>query len=341
MNVKISKYNPAKLPPDPPSLEAASSAVRHVAVTAADAGMRVDRFLAAQLPGTPYTFLHRLMRTGQVRVNSGRVQGGVRLAAGDSVRLPPVRLALPQERTHPPDSWVRGMRERIVWRDGELLVLNKAAGMAVHGGSGDSWGAVDAMRRLFQWEESPLRPELCHRLDKETSGCLLFALTAPALRQMAAAFRAGTVEKEYWALVRGHPQPAAGVIDLPLLKGTVRAGERMVVSADRGLAARTRYQVISRFAHASLVQVWLESGRTHQIRVHFQSIGHPLAGDQKYGDPAFDGQMRTMGLRRLFLHARRLAFPHPVTGEQVTVETPLDAALQQVLQNLENSATQK
>lgn len=333
MNVKTSLSHSAKLPENPVPVEAKSSSVRHISVTDGDAGMRVDRFLATHLPGTPYSLLHRLLRTGQVRVNSGRVEGGVRLAVGDSVRVPPVRPATPQAQTHPPDGLVRKVRDRIVWRDESLLVLNKATGMAVHGGSGNLWGAVDAMRRLFQWEESNLQPELCHRLDKETSGCLLFALTPFALRQMAEAFRSGHVEKEYLALVRGHPQPAEGMIDLPLVKGMVRAGERMVIAADRGLTARTRYRVIRRLANASLVQVQLESGRTHQIRVHFQSIGHPIAGDGKYGDPIFDAQMGKMGLRRLFLHARRLSFPHPCTGEQVTVETALDSALEQVLQH--------
>lgn len=332
MNVKPSFSRLAKLPENPPTVEAKSSSVQHILVTEADAGLRVDRFLATHLPGTPYSLLHRLLRTGQVRVNSGRVQGGVRLAVGDSVRLPPVRLTEPQEQSHPPDSWVRKVQERIVWQDEALLVLNKAPGLAVHSGSGDLWGVVDAMRRLFQQEKSTLQPELCHRLDKETSGCLLFALTPFALRQMAEAFRSNKVEKAYLALVRGYPQPPEGVIDLPLIKGMAHAGERMVVAAEHGLAARTRYRVISRFANASLVQIQLESGRTHQIRVHFQSIGHPLAGDKKYGDPVFNAQMGKMGLRRLFLHAERLSFAHPCTGEQITVETALEGPLQQVLQ---------
>ncbi|MEO5362966.1 MAG: RluA family pseudouridine synthase, partial [Magnetococcus sp. DMHC-8] len=282
--------------------------------------------------------IHRLLRTGQVRVNGGRVRGNVRLAVGDGVRLPPVRLEPAAERTEarpfPPDTLVRAVRERIAWRDEALLVLNKPAGLAVHSGSGTTWGAVDAVRRLLMWEESGLHPELCHRLDRDTSGCLLFALTPVALRQMAAAFRTGTVEKVYLALVRGVPQPAEGLIDRPLTKGIVRAGERMVVSTGQGLVARTRYRVITRFAGTSLVQVMPESGRTHQIRVHFQSIGHPLAGDRKYGDTAFDGRMGRMGLHRLFLHAWRLSFPHPVTGLPMTVETPLDEALQRVLQGL-------
>lgn len=334
MNVKTSVFHPEKWQENLPDVKKKSSNVQHIVVTAADAGMRVDRFVGVHLPGTPHPFIQRLLRTGQVRVNSGRVQGGARLATGDAVRLPPVREN-PGEpsapRPFPPDTLVRAVRGRIVWRDDTLLVLNKAAGMAVHGGSGETWGAVDVMRRLFQWEESPLRPELCHRLDKETSGCLLFGLTPVALRQMAMAFRSGGVEKSYLALVRGHPQEE-GLIDLPLTKGVVRAGERIVVSAEHGLPARTRYRVLTRFGNASLLQVLLESGRTHQIRVHFQAIGHPLAGDRKYGDHAFNGRMGQVGVHRLFLHARRLSFDHPVTGVRITVEAPLDEALQRALQ---------
>ncbi len=338
MDVKMCISHFEKREKDPSCVGENFSTVQHLSVTDADAGMRIDRFLHAHWPGMPYSLIHRLLRTGQVRVNSGRARGGVRLAVGDAVRLPPVRLEEPDDhprnRPFPPDSWVRAVRERIVWRDETLLVLNKAEGMAVHSGSGTTWGAVDAVRRLLEWEESLLRPELCHRLDKDTSGCLLLALTPVAVREMAAAFRTGTVEKEYLALVRGHPQPDEGLIDLPLTKGVVRSGERMVVSTDHGLAARTRYRVMTRFANASLVQVFLESGRTHQIRVHFQAIGHPLAGDHKYGDSAFDLRMRKTGLHRLFLHARRLSFPHPGTGERISVEAPLDDPLQRVLQNL-------
>ncbi|MBF0161277.1 MAG: RluA family pseudouridine synthase [Magnetococcales bacterium] len=333
MNVKTSVSPVEKWQKSSPVVaEGSSLPVQHISITPADAGMRVDRFLGARLPGTPHALIQRLLRTGQVRINSGRVQGHVRLAVGDDVRIPPVRMAEPKTHTHPPDSLVRALQERILWRDETLLVLNKAAGLVVHGGSGDLWGAVDGVRRMLQWEESPLRPELCHRLDKDTSGCLLFALTPLAVRQMAAAFRTGTVEKEYLALVRGHPQPEEGLIDLPLSRGIVRGGERIVVSAGHGLAARTRYRLLRRFANASLMQVTLESGRTHQIRVHFQSIGHPLAGDRKYGDSAFNERFGKMGLHRLFLHARRLSFSHPTTGTQTTVEAPLDESLQRILQ---------
>ncbi|MBF0184223.1 MAG: RluA family pseudouridine synthase [Magnetococcales bacterium] len=307
--------------------------------------MRVDRFLQSHFTGAPYSFLHRLLRTGQVRVNGRRAQGGVRLQEGDSVRLPPVAWQPPVQESvkplHPPDGMVRTLRERILWRDETLLVLNKSSGMAVHAGSGEAWGAVDAMRRLFEWEESALRPELCHRLDKDTSGCLLFALTPFALRGMAEAFRAGQVEKRYLALVRGRLAEDEGVIDRPLSKGIMRGGERMVVSSTHGAAAVTRYQVRQRFANATLLELVLESGRTHQIRVHCQSIGHPVAGDRKYGDAAFDARMGKIGLHRLFLHAWQLSFRHPHSGAWMTVEAPLEDRLHQVLDQLSAATSRK
>ena len=334
MNVKPHVSSSGKTLANQPIIPPTFSSVQHVLVTAADVGLRLDRFLSQHFPGVPGSFIQRLLRTGQVRVNSGRVRGGVRLLLGDEVRLPPVRLPDPKEKLFPPERLVRMIQDRIIWRDEHLLVLNKPEGMAVHGGTGDLWGAVDALRRMVQLEEGESgksRPELCHRLDKATSGCLLFALTLEALRAMAAAFRRGTVHKEYLALVRGHPHPETGLIDLPLSKGVVRSGERMVVSTHLGSSARTRYQVMEKFSQASLVRVMPESGRTHQIRVHFQSIGHPLAGDNKYGDPYFDEQMKKMGLLRLFLHAERLSFLHPILEEQCQLQAPLDNTLMQVL----------
>lgn len=350
MNVKSCTSFSEKCQASPSHALPHLSPVRHVLVTHAEVGLRLDRFLRGHFPSVPLSFIQRLLRTGQVRVNSGRVRGNVRLVAGDKVRLPPVRLAIPKEEKHPPEHLVQAVRDRIIWQDEHMLVLNKPEGMAVHGGSGDPWGAVDAMRCLVplktencakhaptaQTFPNKNHPELCHRLDKGTSGCLLFAMNIEARRQMATAFRNKTVNKKYLALVRGHPRPEIGVIDLPLAKGVVRSGERMVVPASGGSPARTHYQIIARFDHASLLKITLESGRTHQIRVHFQSIGHPLAGDRKYGDPAFNERMKKIGLHRLFLHAQSLAFLHPITQKQMRIKAPLDEKLTKVLQSQHN-----
>ncbi|WP_130472059.1 RluA family pseudouridine synthase [Candidatus Magnetaquicoccus inordinatus] len=338
MDVKICNSQSAKRDENFSGTGQQSAEVEHILVSEQDAGMRVDRFLHGRFPSVPYSFLHRLLRTGQVRVNGKRVQGGGRLCVGDRLRLPPVRWqsdSLPSSRPlYPPDGMVRAVRERILWRDEALLVMNKASGMAVHGGSGETWGAIDAMRRLLQWEESPLQPELCHRLDKDTSGCLLFALTPFALRSMAEAFRHGKVEKRYLALVRGVVAKDEGVIDLPLSKGVVKGGERIVVSSSHGAAATTRFQVKQRFANATLLEIVLESGRTHQIRVHLQAIGHPVAGDRKYGDAAFDQRMAKIGLHRLFLHAWKLSFRHPQSAAVIALSAPLEEKLQQFINQL-------
>lgn len=341
MNVKSCAPFSEKEPTNPSSTEQTYTPVRHILVTHAEGGLRLDRFVRTHVPGLPISFIQRLLRTGQIRVNGGRVRGGQRLVVGDTVRMPPVRLNAPKKEKTAPDRLVHAVKDRILWRDEHLLFLNKPEGLSAHGGSGNTWGAVDAVRRMTQEQKDPTapaqpspveeRPELCHRLDKGTSGCLLFALTTEALRTMATAFREGTVDKHYLALVRGHPQSEKGIITLPLTKGMVRSGERMVVSSEEGAPARTRYRIMARFANASLVHVTPETGRTHQIRVHFQALGHPLAGDGKYGDHAFNERMKKIGLNRLFLHAHTLAFSHPITHNPLTVRAPLDAALMQVL----------
>lgn len=348
MNVKppMSSRQKCRIPPGettPPL-----SPVRHVPVSDAEEGVRLDRFLHGHLPGLPHSAIHRLLRTGQVRVNSRRARGSVRLRIGDEVRLPPVRPTPAKEAKTPPKHLVQAVKNRIIWHDDHLLVLNKPDGMTVHGGSGHTWGAIDAIRHVADHRRGEQadptlaqtalpgmgQPELCHRLDKSTSGCLLFALNKPALQRMTAMFRQGTIGKHYLALVRGHPHPAKGVIDRPLTKGAIRSGERMVVSEHGGVPARTHYRIIQRFARASLVAIRLESGKTHQVRVHFQSIGHPLAGDQKYGDHAFNTHLKRYGLNRLFLHARSLIFQHPITHIDMVVKAPLAEKLTQTLLSL-------
>ncbi len=315
--------------------------VRQVVVGHREAGMRLDRLLKDNLPDAPLSLLQKLLRTGQVRVDGSRKKGNYRLLQGERVRIPPVRLE-PQPghgrgehgRRCPPKV-VADIGKRILYRDSSLLVIDKPAAMAVHGGSGRSWGVVDAVREYLHAEsegDAVVSPELCHRLDRDTSGCLLFGLDKYSTRTLTAAFRDGKVDKGYLALVKGRPEPAQGVIDKALQKGVVRSGERMVVTdAATGRTARTRYRSERKFADATLMDVALETGRTHQIRVHFQSIGHPLALDGKYGDRLFNRQMKGLGLKRLFLHARRLRFKHPDSGRLVETVAPLDVELKHFL----------
>jgi 23S rRNA pseudouridine955/2504/2580 synthase len=319
--------------------------VRLVVVTYKEAGIRLDRFLKDQLNPAPISLLQKLLRTGQVRVDSKRKKGNYRLVEGEKVRIPPVTVDSDltsqdkNARQKCPPGAVAGIGPRILYQDSSILIINKPTGIAVHGGSGQRWGAIDAVREflpsLDKSDKSTL-PELCHRLDLDTSGCLMFGLGKYATRCLTAGFRDGDIQKGYVALVKGCPTPKKGLIDKPLLKGVVKGGERMVVTStlEEGQEARTRYQVAEKFATASLVDIILETGRTHQIRVHFQSIGHPLAQDNKYGERYFNQQMKQKGLGRLFLHAKSLVFTHPETKKQMEITAPLDPALKLVLDKL-------
>ncbi|MBF0146342.1 MAG: RluA family pseudouridine synthase [Magnetococcales bacterium] len=303
------------------------------------AGMRMDRFLKQHLPGVPSGLIHKLLRTGQVRLNGGRVKGDERLKPGGKVRIPPLNLPEPADPDHPappPAAMLRALEGSLLLEGEGFMVINKPPGWPVHGGTGQISGLIDGLRYL--WKDSPHRPELCHRLDRDTSGCLLLATDRRAAGTLTAAFREGTVKKTYLTLVQGIPHPAEGVIESSLIKGMLKSGERMVVTNDSGRSARTRYRVSERFRTESLLDITLDTGRTHQVRAHLQSVGHPLAGDGKYGDRAFNRRMKEQGLKRMFLHARNLIFPHPVTGTPVRATAPLDPALVQLLDHLRQSS---
>ena len=311
-----------------------------VRVTAGDdeTGRRLDNFLMARLKGVPRAHVYRLIRSGQVRVNSRRVQAGYRLILGDEVRVPPVRQ--PDATNAPPASrlrtdWIEAL---ILFEDNDLLVLNKPSGLAVHGGSGISLGAIELLRAA-RGPHSTL--ELVHRLDRDTSGCLLIAKRAAALRALHAQFREGSVDKRYLALLLGRwtgpltgPLTGQGrTVDAPLVTDERRGGERHVrIDAD-GKEASTHFQPLEHFQNAVLADVQLGTGRTHQIRVHAASIGHPVAGDERYGppdDPIVAGQ----ALKRLFLHARSLGFRSPGSDRPVCIEAALGEDLTMPLNRL-------
>lgn len=279
--------------------------VRKLAIAADDAGQRIDNFLARELKGLPRSRVYRLLRKGEVRVNGGRVKADYRLAAGDEVRLPPVMLE-PRESGNPD----RALRERllasIVYEDRRVLVVNKPSGVAVHGGSGISFGVVEALRAA--------RPdldtlELAHRLDRETSGCLVLAKKRSALRELHALFREGVVEKVYLTLVAGDWQLGTRVVDLPLAVHRRRSGERHVqVDRQSGKASRTRFSVQTAYGACTLMKAEPATGRTHQIRVHAAAVGHPVLGDERYGDESANARFARLGLARLFLHAQSLSY---------------------------------
>lgn len=308
-------------------------AARRVRIVAGSEGQRLDNFLLRELAGVPRSRVYRLLRKGEVRVNGKRKQADYRLAADDEVRLPPVR-DLPDGEPSPkrlPDNLLETVRQSIVHEDARLLVLDKPAGLAVHGGSGLAFGAIEALRALRP--DEPL--ELVHRLDRDTSGCLLVARTRPALRAAHALLREGAVEKHYTALLAGNWRLGRKTIDAPVLTNTREGGERVVRVHREGKIAVSEFVPVRHYRDvATLADVSIRTGRTHQIRVHAAFAGHPVAGDEKYGDRETNARLRGLGLRRMFLHAFSLAFRWPDTGAAFRAEAPLPAELAAVLARL-------
>ena len=305
-----------------------SPGVRMVTVAEERDGQRIDNFLATQLKGVPKSLVYRLLRTGQVRINGKRAKADTRVAGGDEVRIPPVRMAAPGETTAPGKVQLQRVEQAIIFEDRDFLVLDKPAGLASHGGSGVDFGAIELLRAARPTETL----ELAHRLDRDTSGVLVFARRRAALTALQELIRDGHIVKQYLALLGGRPQRAKFDVNAPLRKSILQGGERMVRVSDEGKAALTAFKVISNYADASLAEVTLYTGRTHQIRVHAQHAGHPLAGDEKYGNKELNRRLRDFGLRRLFLHAARFEFS--MTGKTWSFSAPLAKDLAAVLEQL-------
>lgn len=324
---------PQKLSPEP----VGASAVRHREIDAERAGQRLDNYLLGELKGVPRSHVYRLIRSGQVRVNSGRTSPSYRLQAGDRVRVPPVGVRQAARSAAAPDR-LEWLAERIIHEDARILVIDKPAGLAVHGGSGVSLGVIEALR-LLRPETTDL--ELAHRLDRDTSGCLLLAKRRSALRVLHGLLREGLVEKRYLALVKGHWPEDAVEIDAPLVTRRV-GGEARVKVDEAGKQARSAFRVVDRYGKtASLLEVSIDTGRTHQIRVHARHAGHPVAGDERYGDRDFDEYLKLFGLKRMFLHAHSLSFDWPDDGGPFSASAPLPEDLRSVLSALEAKAAKR
>lgn len=306
--------------------------VQFITIDAEQDGQRIDNFLKTQLKGVPKSLIYRILRKGEVRVNKKRIKPEYKLCAGDEIRVPPVRVA--EENALPSSklSSVQALASQIIYEDDVIIVLNKPSGLAVHGGSGLSFGVIEGLRALRP--ESKFL-ELVHRLDRDTSGLLLVAKKRSALKHLHEQLRVKTMRKQYLALVRGQWQPHVKVVNAPLLKNILQSGERIVRVNSDGKPSETRFQIVQKFANATLVMASPITGRTHQIRVHTAHAGHPIACDDKYGERAFDEQVKLAGLNRLFLHAYRLTFTHPVTDKDLKLEAPLGKELQAVLDRLE------
>jgi 23S rRNA pseudouridine955/2504/2580 synthase len=307
------------------------SGVQHREIDAETAGQRLDNFLLGQLKGVPRSHVYRLIRSGQVRINSGRTAPSYRLCAGDRVRIPPVGTSPKSAPVATPDS-LDWLGERILFEDTRIIVVDKPAGLAVHGGSSVSLGLIEALR-LLRPECKDL--ELVHRLDRGTSGVLLLAKRRSALRALHELLREGRVDKRYLTLVKGQWQKATSEIDAPLVTRRV-GGEARVKVDSQGKQALSSFRLLDRFGKtASLLEVTIATGRTHQIRAHALHAGHPVAGDERYGDKDYNEYLRSFGLGRMFLHAHSLSFKWPETGEDFNASAPLPGELKSVLTALE------
>ena len=296
-----------------------------VEIDNASEGQRVDNFLLRLCKGVPRSHVYRILRSGEVRVNSRRVDATYRLQPGDRVRIPPMRLARRAERTAPP------LDLPVVYEDDALLVVNKPAGTAVHGGSGISFGVIEQMRAARPQQRFL---ELAHRLDRETSGLLILAKKRSALTALHAALREGRVKKEYLTLVRGGWRNDKQHVSLPLKKSLTRSGERRVSVDREGRESQTVFRRKKGLRDFTLLSAELLTGRTHQIRVHLTHLGFPIAGDDKYGDFELNRGLAKQGLKRMFLHAGELEFGHPLSGEALKLHAPLPEALSRFLEFL-------
>ena len=305
-------------------------------------GQRLDNYLLSICKGVPKSHIYRIIRSGEVRLNGKRTEVFARIQTGDSLRIPPVRTAQKREEI------VAGAEIKtelpILHEDEAILVINKPAGVAVHGGSGVSFGVIEALRRQ--------RPqarflELAHRLDRETSGLLLVAKKRSALTALHDMFREGTeaghglrADKRYLLLVKGRWMDPLRHAKLPLFKFLLDSGERRVRVSPEGKASHTVFRLLARWETVSLLEAELKTGRTHQIRVHCAHLGFPIAGDEKYGDFAFNRNLAKSGLKRMFLHAWKMNFPHPLNGERLELEAPLPEALAGYLQKISTKEKQ-
>lgn len=325
---KITKNNP----------QLNKTRVAYCLISADQAGQRIDNFLMTQLKGVPRSRIYRLLRKGEVRVNKKRVSAFYRLEQDDSVRLPP--LFLKEKAQHAPPSQVTTalLAERILYEDDNLLIINKPSGMSVHAGNTVRVGVVEALRHLYP---KLVNMELAHRLDSETSGCLVLAKKKKILREIHALLREGKVNKIYWALTKGKWKRSEYHVNLPLHKDYRDGGKHVVEVRRDGKSALTVFAPLQIFEEASLMEVKLMTGRTHQIRVHAAYQGHPLAGDDRYGDEAFNKLARERGLKRLFLHSRSIEFTLPSLNQLIKVEASLDVELEAAVRAFAVSCDEK
>ena len=313
--------------------ELVSHSVTYQTANENDEGQRLDNYLARNLKGVPRSMIYRILRRGEVRVNKGRVSPSYKLKEGDVIRIPPVTVTegpvtIPSSNLH----LVQDLRNRILFENEDLLVVDKPAGLAAHGGSGIEFGLIEALRALMP-EQRFL--ELAHRLDKETSGCLIVAKRRSALRHLHEHFRQKKKKKRYITLVPGKWDRRVQLVDAPLIRNELRSGERMVeVNFKKGAPSSTGFDVIEFLDGATLMAAMPHTGRTHQIRVHCAYVKHPVGGDDKYGDKEFNERLKSLGLKRMFLHAAKVTFLNPKDNSVLKIEGPMPEEFEQALKLL-------
>lgn len=303
-------------------------------------GQRLDNYLFARFRHIPKSYIYKALRKGEFRVNKKRAKPDYRLENGDLIRIPPAFSCDQQEKKNsaklqPSKKWLEQLSQAVQYEDEKVIAINKPSGLAVHGGSGVDYGVIEVMQQLY-----PKLPqlELVHRLDRDTSGCLLLAKKRSALRELHQAFRSGQVQKSYYALTLGHWAKHEQRVDAPLRKIQLAStGERrVIVDKSEGKASLSQYETVKKFKDAELVLARPVTGRTHQLRVHAQYTKHPIAGDDKYGNKAFDAQMKSeFGLNRLFLHAYKIKLVLPSYAKPLVIEVPMSQALEECLSRLD------
>lgn len=310
--------------------------VRFFTIEDDESGQRIDNYLVKTLKGVPKSMIYRLLRKGEIRVNKKRTKPEYKIVAEDIVRVAPIRVSEKTNTVSTQLNVVANLESQILFEDEAILVINKPSGMAVHGGSGLSFGLIEALRAL---RPNTKMLELVHRLDRDTSGCLVVAKKRSALRNLHEQLRKKNVQKYYHALVKGRWSAKVTKVTEGLRKNDLKSGERVVIVDNiNGKESETRFRVLQTYDGATLVRAFPVTGRTHQIRVHCQVKGHPIACDAKYGAEDFDGRMKDLGLKRLFLHAASIEFTHPRTEQRLKVEAPLGKELEQALKKLTKAA---
>ncbi|MBU3070485.1 23S rRNA pseudouridine(955/2504/2580) synthase RluC [Aestuariicella sp. G3-2] len=309
-----------------------SPKVQFVEIDDDRAGQRIDNFLLGQLKGVPKNLIYRILRKGEVRVNKGRIKAEYKLKAGDMVRIPPVRLPDTKELPNASDQLKDLLADSILFENKGLIILNKPSGLAVHGGSGINLGLIEVLRQMRPDER---HLELVHRLDRDTSGCIMIAKKRSMLRYLHQQLRDGHIQKYYHALVEGRWPNRCREVSAPLKKNELSSGERIVRVDPEGKQSLTHFKVLRRYVGSTLVEAKPITGRTHQIRVHAQYQGHGLVGDPKYGNDDFNKVMKGKGFNRLFLHAAALSLLLPDETKKIRVEAPLDERLAKPLAQLE------